>query len=73
MLEAAWRGWRRVARKIGAVQSRIVLAVFYFVLLAPFAVALRRTDPLRLRATPSWPWLPDGEPGAAQRSIGRQF
>ena len=45
-----WRGWQRVARMIGDVQARLLLTVFYFVVLGPFAVVLRwRSDPLAIK------------------------
>ena len=46
---AAWQWWTRVARRIGDVQARILLNLFYFVILAPFALVLRRKDPLAIR------------------------
>jgi len=45
-----WAAWKRVARKIGDFQARVLLTIFYFVLLAPFALIVRRTsDPLALK------------------------
>ena len=59
MFKALWRGWQVVARKIGYVQSQIVLTLVYFVVIAPFALAVRLcSDPLQLRGASSWHWLP---------------
>ncbi|MGH7933942.1 MAG: hypothetical protein ACREQN_12375 [Candidatus Binataceae bacterium] len=45
-----WAGWKRIARKIGDFQARVLLTIFYFVLLAPFALIVRRTsDPLAIK------------------------
>ncbi len=45
-----WAAWKRIARKIGDFQARVLLTIFYFVLLAPFALIMRRTsDPLALK------------------------
>ena len=42
-----WDSWKAIARRVGDVQARILLAVFYFVVLAPFALVVRLTsDPL---------------------------
>jgi hypothetical protein len=52
-----WDGWARVARRIGDLQARLLLSVFYFVVLGPFALGVRLgSDPLRLRrgARPRW-------------------
>jgi hypothetical protein len=46
---ALWRWWTRVARRIGDVQARILLSLFYYVILGPFALILRRGDPLAIR------------------------
>lgn len=49
----------RVLRKIGDIQARIILAIFYFVVLAPFALFVRWTkDPLALKPSTQKGWLP---------------
>jgi hypothetical protein len=40
MLRTLWERWKVVARKIGDVQSRLLLCVCYFVILAPFGLVL---------------------------------
>jgi len=58
-----WAAWKRIARKIGDFQARVLLTIFYFVLLAPFAIVVRRTsDPLALKpgTKRGWGVLPDG-------------
>ncbi len=48
-LKSVWRVWRHVARRIGDLQARILLTAFYFVVFAPFALALRwKSDPLAI-------------------------
>ena len=46
MAQAAWRWWTRVAHRIGDFQARVLLTFFYYVILGPFALVLRRSDPL---------------------------
>lgn len=59
VLKALWRGWLIVARKIGHFQVQVILMLFYFVIMAPFALVMRIfTDPLDLRGTGSWRPLP---------------
>ena len=49
-LRELWAAWKRIARKIGDFQARVLLTIFYFLLLAPFAMIVRRTsDPLTLK------------------------
>ena len=50
MLRTLWSRWLVLARKIGQFQSRIILTLFYFVFVTPFALIARLfTDPLHLR------------------------
>ena len=56
VLRQLWEGWKRVARAIGNFQARILLTVFYAVLILPFGVAVRLfADPLGIRrASGKW-------------------
>ena len=57
---------RHLARKIGDLQGRLLLAVFYYVILGPFALLLRSTgDPLETAGPPAWRLRRDGssDPG----------
>jgi hypothetical protein len=62
-VRAAWQWWTRVAHRIGDVQARILLTLFYYLIVAPFAVVLRRRDPLAIRPGAVTGWRPR-EPGA---------
>jgi len=57
VLHRAWMGWKRLGKKIGDFQARLLLTVFYFILLSPFALGVRWwSDPLGIksRAAPGW-------------------
>lgn len=59
-----WQGWKRIARKIGDFNARVILTLFYFVFFAPFALAVRLfTDPLAIKnkSAPSWGSKPEAE------------
>jgi len=75
VLRQLWNGWLVVARKIGHVQSQVILTLVYFVVMAPFALAVRLfADPLGLRSAPAWhnPARPGGgAPGLD--SVRQQF
>jgi len=74
VLRALWEGWKRVAKKIGEFQSKLVLTLFYFVFLAPFALAVRARDPLDLRGRTSWHTLtPDAASSDPLTSMSQQF
>ena len=50
LLKSVWGAWKRVARKIGNFQARVLLSVFYSLILAPFALAVRwGGDPLAIK------------------------
>ncbi len=56
-LKGAWQGWKKIAHKIGNFQARVILTVFYGVLVLPFGLAVRLfSDPLRIKKTPT-EWL----------------
>lgn len=49
-LRRLWEGWKRVARAVGNFQARVLLTLFYAILILPFGVAVRLfADPLRIR------------------------
>jgi hypothetical protein len=56
LLRRLWDGWKRFGRKVGDFQARLLLTIFYFVILAPFALVMRLADPLGLRhaGEPAW-------------------
>jgi hypothetical protein len=56
LLKRIWEGWKKIAHKIGNFQARIILLVFYFVILAPFALIIKRADPMRLRKGSNHGW-----------------
>lgn len=47
-----------MARRIGDVQARILLSLFYFLILGPFALVLRRRDPLAIQPGAPRGWRP---------------
>lgn len=74
-LSALWQGWKRFGRRLGDVQARLLLTVFYFVVVAPFALAVRwGGDPLALgpRAPRGWRERHEAA-GSAMERARRQF
>ncbi len=57
LLRRAWEGWKRFGKRVGDVQARLLLSLFYFVILAPFGLGMRAADPLGLRH-PGAGWRP---------------
>ena len=57
MLKRAWQTWKRIAHAIGNFQARVLLTIFYAVLVFPFGMAARLFfDPLRIKRRPTH-WL----------------
>lgn len=61
VLKRMWEVWKRIAHKIGNFQARVILTIFYAVLMFPFGMAARLfSDPLRIkRRSPQWLDCPD--------------
>lgn len=57
MLRRLWQAWKRLAHAIGNFQARVLLTLFYGVLILPLGVIVRLfADPLRIRRSPEQ-WL----------------
>jgi hypothetical protein len=45
-----WAAWKRFARQMGNFQGRVLLALFYFIIVTPFGLLVRLfSDPLRIK------------------------
>jgi hypothetical protein len=56
-LHPLWEGWKRFGRRIGDLQARMFLTLFYFLLITPFALIVRfASDPLALKPGTSKGW-----------------
>jgi hypothetical protein len=51
LLRQLWQGWKRIAHRIGVIQTFIIMTVFYFVIIGPAALIafVLRRDLLRAR------------------------
>lgn len=66
-LRQFWETWKRFGRKAGDVQARFFLSVFYFAVLAPFALIVRwAADPLAIKPGSARGW--QRRPDPAQRN-----
>jgi hypothetical protein len=74
LLRRLWQGWKRFGRKVGDFQARLLLTIFYFVILAPFGLGMRAADPLGLRHRdgPSWKSRPVAPAGDVLARARRQ-
>lgn len=68
-MQELWQWWKRTAHRIGDAQARFILTVFYFLILAPFALVVRFwSDPLRVRRSPGWIRRQDEPKNAIERA-----
>jgi hypothetical protein len=62
MLRRVWETWKAFSAALGDFQSRIILVLFYFTIVAPFGLGLRLLgDPLQTRGfqqAQAWPERP---------------
>jgi hypothetical protein len=74
-LKSLWKAWKRIARKIGDFQARVLLNLFYFIFLLPFALIVRwATDPLAIKPGHSRGWRPrPDEQGPSVERAAQQF
>jgi hypothetical protein len=76
ILRRIWDGWKKIARKIGDFNARVILTIFYFILLLPFAILIKSlTDPLEIKKGSPKGWqIKEEKPGISpMESAARQF
>ena len=58
VVRGLWKKWKQVGKKIGDIQARLLLVLFYFLVLAPFALAVCFfSDPLAIKGDAGRGWL----------------
>lgn len=56
-----WEKWKSLARRAATFQARVLLTVFYYTVVVPFALATKAVgDPLRLSRERGGRWTPTG-------------
>jgi hypothetical protein len=54
-LKLIWSAWKGIAHKVANFQARLVLNLFYFVIVAPFALRVKIfSDPLQFSTSKGW-------------------
>lgn len=75
LLHKLWQMWGNFSKRMGNFQSRIVLSLFFFTVVSPFALAVKMfSDPLRIkyRGNESH-WLPKTRTEIRLEQFRRQF
>ena len=66
LLRRLWEGWKRVGRKIGDFQARVLLTLIYAIFVLPFGVVVTLLgDPLRIRRSRQQ-WQEHPRPGVSE-------
>jgi hypothetical protein len=69
----AWLRWLRIATLIGDFQARLILSLFYFVVVLPFGLAVRLfADPLGIKGRRQSTWTPFPERSGTLEAASRQ-
>lgn len=64
MVRKLWQKWKAFGELIGNLFARLILSVFYFTVLVPFAlIAQFFTDPLVVKTPPESFWQLRKQPG----------
>ena len=73
-VRTTWERWKKIARAIGVVQTRILMVGFYFAVAFPLGLVMRlAADPLRLKEPSGSNWSPHRHEDASLETARRQF
>ncbi len=61
MMRKIWEAWKKIAKKIGDFNSRVILTVFYFVFITPISIPIKFKDPLGIKNKKQG-WIPKQTP-----------
>ncbi len=71
---APWNHWKKIARAIGVVQTRLLMVCLYFLLVLPVGLLMRWSgDPLHLKRPRGSNWSPHQHEEPSLESARRQF
>lgn len=69
-----WIHWKRIAKAIGVVQTRILMVFLYFLFVFPVGLIARRSgDPLHLKVPKDTNWTAHRQEEASLDTARRQF
>lgn len=72
-LRALWAAWTALAHQLADIQARVLLTIFYFVVLGPTALVIRLAARLASRHPERPGWLPRTSPNDPATQARRQF
>ena len=74
-IKKLWLSWENFSKRMGSFQSRIILSLFYFFFVTPFALGVKIfSDPLNIKHQSSKShWIPKKEINTDLEKYRRQF
>lgn len=74
-LKKLWESWKNFSIRMGSFQSRVLLSLFFFIFVSPFALGVKIfSDPLRIKhLTGKSHWLPKKDVKPDIEQFKRQF
>jgi hypothetical protein len=57
MIKKIWEWWKKIAKKIGDFNSRVILTIFYFIFVTPISLPVKLKDPLGIK-NKKQNWIP---------------
>ncbi len=73
-LKKVWEGWKAIAKRIGDFNARLILTLFYFLIVGFFSLLVGRwQNYLRKRLPPDTNWLPVEKKDATLLEAKRQY
>ncbi len=74
-IKKLWQSWKNFSKRMGSFQSRIMLSLFFFIFVTPFALGVKIfSDPLKIKHQSSKShWLPKKEIKYDLEQYRRQF
>ena len=76
VIRTLWEKWKRFGKRLGDLQARFILFLFYFAVLGPFSLVIRcgGGDPLGIKAPTLRGWRPrEDRTGASIERATKQF
>ena len=58
LIKKFWEKWKAFGHKVGNFQARLILSLFYFIVISPFGMVVKVfSKPLRLKLSHTSNWL----------------
>jgi hypothetical protein len=73
LIKSFWERWKAFGHKVGNFQARLILTVFYFVVICPFAAVVKYgAKPLRLKMLHASNWVSNEAKGEDVMALARR-